>query len=527
MSSPSGVAPSHTEIPTPRSPDRPHARRFLVGTILIVFILLVAGIAVGHKFWPFSEQAVIEDLAEASDSTVTVERYHPTYFPVPGCVLEGIEFWHGKNRFQLITIERMRIEGSYAGILTQHVPRIIAERARVFIPPLGSHEVFHSQHSKLVVDELVANGSSVSFLSDDKNSQPLGFDVHDALLTGVRWGSPISYHLKLHNPNPPGEITVTGKFGPWADGHHEDTPLSGAYKFNHADLSVYGGIAGILNSQGKFDGVLKHLNVSGSTDTPDFEVQDGGHKVRLRSTFDAFVDATRGDTFLNRVEAEFRHTTIIAEGSVAGAEQGKGKVAKLRLASRDGRIEDILGLFTSDGPPMSGPVSLSSSVEIPPGDMPFLNKVRLHGKFGVDEGSFTKPETQRDVDTLSAGARGKNKEDPETVLTDLKGQVDLAGGVTKFSDLSFVVPGANARLHGTYNILNYKINLHGLMRVDTKISKTSGGVKSLMLKVMDPFFKKKPKGEVVPVHIEGTYEKPEFGLDLNQPSSTPDPSRRR
>jgi hypothetical protein len=31
---------------------------------------------------------------------------------------------------------------------------------------------------------------------------------------------------------------------------------------------------------------------------------------------------------------------------------------------------------------------------------------------------------------------------------------------------------------------------------------------------MDPIFKKKPKGEVVPVKISGTYDHPTFGLDL-------------
>ena len=59
--------------------------------------------------------------------------------------------------------------------------------------------------------------------------------------------------------------------------------------------------------------------------------------------------------------------------------------------------------------------------------------------------------------------------------------------------------------------------MHGRMRVDTKISKTASGVKALLLKTMDPFFKKKKKGEVVPVHITGTYEHPQFGLDLTKP----------
>jgi hypothetical protein len=42
-------------------------------------------------------------------------------------------------------------------------------------------------------------------------------------------------------------------------------------------------------------------------------------------------------------------------------------------------------------------------------------------------------------------------------------------------------------------------------------------VKSLFLKAIDPIFKKKKKGEVVPIHITGTYHKPEFGLDLTSP----------
>jgi hypothetical protein len=90
----------------------------------------------------------------------------------------------------------------------------------------------------------------------------------------------------------------------------------------------------------------------------------------------------------------------------------------------------------------------------------------------------------------------------------------LAGGIATFSDLSFGVPGAQARLYGTYNLVNENIDLHGRMRVDTKISKTETGMKSFLLKALDPFFKKKKKGEVVPVHITGTYQHPRFGLDL-------------
>jgi hypothetical protein len=167
---------------------------------------------------------------------------------------------------------------------------------------------------------------------------------------------------------------------------------------------------------------------------------------------------------------------------------------------------------------MSGSVTLQAHVEIPPGDEKFLKKVKLTGGFGIAGGTFSEPSTQKGVDQLSAGARGeppKDRADPETVITDLNGAVSLLGGIATFSDLSFRVPGAHARVHGTYNLINYKIDLRGQLRVDSEISNTTSGAKSFLLKMMNPFFRKKRKGEVVPVRISGTYEHPTFGLDLN------------
>ena len=515
MASTVGVAGSRGwSHATDRFPANPVLRRLLVAVFSLLTILGVGGL-LAAKYWPFAEGDVRQDLAEATDSTVTIASYHASYFP-PGCTLEGIEFHHGADHFKLITIQKLIVDGSYSGILTRHLRRITAIGVRVYIPPFGGNVKFHSQHSKLVIDELIANGTGVEFLSSDTHTKPLLFDVHEATFRSVRWGSPLKYHLKFHNPNPPGEVAVDGKFGPWADGHPQDTPMSGNYTFDHADLGVYRGIAGTLSSTGKFDGVFKQVNVSGTTDTPDFVVTSGGHKHRLTTRFDAYVDATHGDTFLNHVEARWGRTLLLARGSIAGSPGKKGKVADLRLSSRHGRIEDVLGLFVSaPRSPMSGDLSMAARAQIPSGSEPFLERVKFEARFGIDDGTF-KPQTQKDVNELSAGARGQNKDDPETVLTDLKGAVDLTGGVANFSYLDFGVPGAHARLHGTYNIENHRIGLHGQMEVDTQISKTSSGFKSLLLKVMDPFFRKKKKGEIVPVHILGTYEKPQFGLDLGQ-----------
>ena len=491
--------------------------RILTITGIIVVVVAAVGIVLCAKFWPFAEKSVVEDLKEASDSNVRIQSYHPTYFPVPGCVLYGVEFLHGKDQRSLITIQKLRIMGSYTGVLRQYVPRIIAEGARVLIPPFGSQTIFKSQHSKIKIGEIVANGTLVEFVSSDPKAHPFTFDVHEALLSDVQWGSPIGYRLKMHNPNPPGELSVTGKFGAWTDGHPHDTPLSGEYTFENANLAAYEGIGGVLNSKGKFEGPLKHINISGNTDTPDFEIKSSGHKVDLRTQFNAYVDGTNGDVFLNHVDAKFGHTNVAVEGSIAHREGRGGRVTHVHLVSRDGRVEDVLGPFVTDPrSPMIGPMSLDAHAVLAAGKEPFLDKLELGGEFLVHDGRFTHWDTQQNVEKMSAGARGQSKDTPENVDTDLKGKVEMQHGIANFSDLDFGIPGAHAKVHGTYNVENHRVGLHGKMRVETSISNTSSGIKAVILKVMDPFFKKKHKGEVVPVHILGTYEKPDFGLDLGQ-----------
>src|SRR5215471_13007215 len=178
----------------------------IFAALLSAFLLFV----ISARVWPFSRNSVLQDLAEATGSSVTTTRYHATYFP-PGCILEGVDFRH--QQFRLITIQKLIVQGSYLGILRRHVPRIEAIRAHVFIPAFGSKLNLQTQHSTTVVDELVANGTYVEFESNKPRQQPFVFDVQEATFNNVRWGNPIAYHLQLHNPNPPGEISADGKFG--------------------------------------------------------------------------------------------------------------------------------------------------------------------------------------------------------------------------------------------------------------------------------------------------------------------------
>jgi hypothetical protein len=499
-------------------------------SLAIVIILLAAGLFLAWQ-WPFNRAAVLKQLEDASMSRVDAGAFHGTYFPRPGCVLEHVKFQHNPKPGSppLITVDRIRIEGSFFGLFTKHVKRISAEGMHILTPPRGSGEPFQTPHrSTVVVDELIADGAVLE-VSSKPDKQPLKFFFHNFDLRNVGGNGPASFQAKLSNPEPPGEITTSGKFGPWSADDVGQTPVSGDYLFEQADLSVFHGIAGLLSSSGKFSGVLNHIEVQGNTDTPRFGVTSSSHQVQLRTQFQAAVNGENGDTFLQHVSATFWKTTVLSHGSVAGKTGQPGKTVSVELASKNGRIQDILLLFAkAPRAPMSGVTSFRAKVSIPPGTRPFLEKVELQGDFGIDAGTFTNSNTQEGVNHLSEGAlfqkdskeedhkneKSGNDEDPETVLSNLTGHVRLQDGTARFSNLSFTVPGASAQLQGTYNLITEKIDLHGTLRTESSPSNTTSGVKALMLKVLSPFFKKKPVGYVAPVKITGTYDHPLFGLDL-------------
>ena len=129
-------------------------------------------------------------------------------------LLDSLVFHHGPEQRTFITIHKLTIRGSYFGLLRKHLPGITAEGAHVFVAPLNSNESFHRQSSNIVVEELISNGTIVDFLSEDSHKKPLRFDLHKLAIRNLKSGSPFQYDVKLSNPNPPGEITASGSFGP-------------------------------------------------------------------------------------------------------------------------------------------------------------------------------------------------------------------------------------------------------------------------------------------------------------------------
>src|SRR5262249_34405245 len=217
-----------------------------------------------------------------------------------------------------------------------------------------------------------------------------------------------------------------------------------------------------------------------------------------------------GTTTLRSVEAELQRTSIKAAGAVTNL-PGPGHYSiDLTVDINQGRIEDILSLLSSKPTPLTtGSVVVHSSVHLPPGKTSVLDRLTLAGTFGLSRAKFQQ-KLQIRVDEFSRRTQGLPKEDaPENVATNVRGRVSLSNGVMQIPAVSFQVPGALVSLAGESNFRNRSLAFRGTLQMEASISKAVGGVKSIFLRLVDPFFRKKGRGTVVPIRITGTIDEPE------------------
>ncbi len=507
-----------------------------LGFVVLVLVVAALGIpaAVAARHWPFTRDAVVRSLQEQSGGRVQVGAFRQTFFPHPGCVAEGVTFRRDGDQTSppFISIQRLTIVGSYPGLLTHRIQQVRAEGMRVVVPHAAGAEASAppgiSTPSGIAIGEIIAAGAQVEITAAKPGQEPLVFPIQKLSLHSIYDGHPFSFQAELRIPEPPGDVSVKGQFGPWKSGDGGHTPLSGSFTLMHADLGVFSGIAGTLSSTGKFDGVLQHVEVTGTTDTPNFVLTRNGHEVHLTTRFQAVVDGLNGDVALQPVVTHWGRTTIVAKTDVESQSEDHGKTVAMTAYSTHARTEDLLRLFTRDNPPpMTGNIVFRAKVTVPPEKRPFLDKVRLQGDFGIAGAQYTKFQTQQNVDVLSARARGKadkvedqqEKEekngnynyDPGRVLSNVKGHVVLRDAIANLSNVSFDVPGASAVVSGTYNLKSEQVDLHGPVRLDAQLSQATTGVKSFLLKIVQPLIhKKKQKGSTVEVKVAGTYHDPSF-----------------
>jgi hypothetical protein len=492
---------------------------FVAGTIAlaVIAVALIGAVPLSR----IVRQRAINGLKDQFGGDLQFRSFNVTLIPRITVTGENLVFRReDRTDPPLITIRKFTASTNPLNALRPHVSRVILDGLRIDIPPRGERTQRQQSADRkntpgFVIDEIIADGTMLTIRPKDAWKDPLEFEIKRLRLHGAGPSDSMTFQSTLTNARPPGDIQSTGTFGPWAKEEPGDTPVAGKYTFRNADLSVFNGISGILSSDGSYHGVLQHIEVDGTTDTPNFTVKVSGNPVHLKTEFHAIVDGTDGDTLLQPVNAQFGRSAVVAKGSVANTKGVPGKTVSLDVTVTQGRLEDMLLLGTKGRPSMRGYVSFQTKLVIPPGTTSIEQKLNLDGKFKIDSAHFSEMDVQEKIDKLSHSGKGDPQEDPaDTVASNFVGSFTLANGVMTFPSLSFDVPGVSVSLAGTYGLSDQRLDFHGTARLDAKLSQTTTGIKSFLLKAINPIFERKKAGAVLPIRITGTRDAPSFGLDL-------------
>jgi AsmA-like C-terminal region len=233
------------------------------------------------------------------------------------------------------------------------------------------------------------------------------------------------------------------------------------------------------------------------------------------------VNATEGEVRLEEVRGIIGRSGVHAKGNVAKNAKTGRRETSLDFAMERGRVEDFLWLFnTAPKPPrMNGPAKASGHLRVTKFGPAFLKTVELNGKFEIHDGHFQKA-TQAKVNELSARAQGvklqKGADAPGASVGGLARDARIEKGITQFSQLYFEVPGARARVQGTYDLTSHAVDLHGNLWTEETVSRETTGIKSILLKPVDPLFKRKHAGAMVGVTMTGDIDDPQFGTYLTK-----------
>ncbi|MDE3200785.1 MAG: hypothetical protein KGN79_07670 [Acidobacteriota bacterium] len=549
--------------------QRHRALKWVLASAASAFVVLFAVFAIAaHKAEPFLRARIVEGLSDHFHAHVELDSFHISLgYGIHGewglwANGRGLRIWpprieeavaaSGSASYNdpLINLQsfRFHVPVRIQSAWPLHIGSVRLSGLQIHIPPKqpGAYESpgrplsisrTASIFGRVLIGRIQCNNAVLIIESSKPGKLPLEFDIAQITLDSIATDGSMHYQADLTNPRPPGLIHASGTFGPWHVDDAGESPVSGSYQFSHADLSVFAGIAGMLDSTGNYRGVLRELTVDGETNVPDFRLKSIGNPIPLHTRFHAFVDGTNGDTDLEPVAATLGSSSFTARGKIVQVREKDspthvaGHDITLTVNAQNTQIADFLRLVTSDSSPiLTGNLAFNTSLHIPPGQNNVQDRMELKGHFNLDHASFTSDRIQGKVRELSLRAEGhpgeakNSKDDPpspdQAVQSTMQSDFSMENGIITLPNLKYSVPGADIHLHGTYALKDGAINFRGKARMQATVSRMVGGWKGFFLKVADPFFKKNGAGAEFPIHVSGTRDKPDFGIDLNRMKTT-------
>ena len=520
-------------------------RRGWVSIAILSAVLLATLASLLSRVTPHVRDLAVKALNERFDSKTEIATLQVSIFPQPEVSGTGLVVRHKGRRdvAPLITIRSFSASATIPGLIFKrlHLKTIDLEGLEIHVPPGGlrgaglsvpqdgdtkaadpgadeTRRPSPATKSPILIDTIRSRAARLQIATDDPAKLPRVFEIHDLLMTDFGFDRAAAFEARLSNWKPAGQIHVKGTFGPWNTTDPRMTALAADYEFNDADLDTIKGIGGTLSSKGRFHGVLERIRVEGTTDTPDFRVDVAGQPVHLRTRFAAIVDGTNGNTWLDPVEATLLDSSrIVARGEVVRTEDVKGRKVDLQVTIEDARIEDILRLATkSKQAPLTGQMKLQTTLLLPAGEADVPQRLQLDGAFSIARARFTNFNVQQRIDTLSRRGRGDTSDSGPSVVSNLSGRFVMKDGRIRLRNLTFSVPGSAVQLAGSFDLKSEQLDFDGHLLLDASLSETVTGFKSVLVRLAQPFFRRKGGGTKLPIRVSGTPEKPTFGLDVKR-----------
>jgi hypothetical protein len=502
---------------------------------LALVVLAAVALPVIDKYWPYRYRNVLPLLETVFASKITVGRYHRTYFPHPGFVADGLTLRrnNAQNLPPIGSTRQLIVQGTWLDLLLlrQRVRLVDVTGLRVVIPPVGSaanHQDFPPGSSadfagpSTTVEQLHIHESELDILRT--NGGRYAFPIRDLSIRNLRSGQTISYVVDMQNAMPSGRIRAHGSFGPLTPANLGGTPLSGDFSFARVNLGDLGSLHGTLSATGHFSGTLAAIEAQASSETPDFAV-GSGTPTDAAGTVQATIDGLNANIVLHQIEAKIGTTKVEVGGQIVGSP----KVTDVEIAVTRGRAEDLLRPFVRSAPPVTGVVWLKTHAHVAAGGngAKFLDRLQMDGGFNVPAERLTNHSTETELSSFSQRAQGSAGKSPAAqgaalvgdpqqpdVLSSLEGTVSVRRGVMSTERLTFKVPGVAAELKGTYRLQDGTVHMVGNLTMDTDLSHVTTGFKSMLLKPLAPFFKRKSAGAVIPIAITGKPNQYKVGQDL-------------
>jgi hypothetical protein len=493
-------------------------RGYVLYCVLGALLVIPFAVYFINLHWPYRYRNVEPTLQKVFASQIKIDHYHRVYFPSPGFVADGLTLRRNSalNLPPVGSVDHVQVEGRWIDLLLlrNRIRLVRADGLHVVIPPVGSaanKEDFPPGSSgdftgpTTVVEQVDFENALLDILRTDGSRY--SFPIRQLMMRNLQKNEAVRYSLDMQNAKPSGRIQAHGSLGPLLANQLDKTPVTGDFTFTSVRLADIHGISGMLTAKGRFHGNLGDIEASAESDTPDFAVGKG-QPTAVTGTVSGAINALNGNILLHAVDVHIGKSVIHAEGDITGAP----KVTNLNLSVKNARAEDILRPFLQSRPPVAGAVQLHSHATVAAAEhgKTFLQRLTMNGAFDVPAEHVTNVATERNLTAFSQRAQGvkaptaAEDESAPDVISSLAGTVLIRNGVATATRLTFEMPGAFILLNGDFNLRNQNVHMLGDLRMQTDISHVTSGFKSLLLKPLAPFFKKRSAGAVVPIAVTGS-----------------------